>query len=165
MIADLGLDLVVVFAFVLLVGGVVGSVLPGLPGSLLSLLGVYVYWWQSGYSEPGLLVLVALTLVALFTMAADFLSTVVAARTGGASRLSAIVAGIVGFVLLFVTGPLGMLAGMGATVFVLEFRRHEDVRGGLVAALSAVAGAIASAAVQLLLTASILVVMAFVAVF
>lgn len=160
-----GVDLLVLLAFLVLVAGVVGSVTPGVPAGLLSLVGVYLYWWQADYSEPGLFVLVALTLVALGAFLADLLTTVVAARTGGASTRSALTAGVVGFVLLFVTGPLGLLVGMGLTVFVLEYRRQEGVREGVVAALAAVAGAVASAVVQFLLTLSVLVAMAFVAVF
>ncbi|MFW5801117.1 MAG: hypothetical protein ACOCVC_03735, partial [Spirochaeta sp.] len=58
-----GVDVAVVLAFVMLLGGVVGSVLPAVPGAGLSLAGVLLYWWHTGYAEPGTLLLVAITLV------------------------------------------------------------------------------------------------------
>ena len=38
----------VVLAFALLVGGVVGSLVPQVPGALLSLAGVFAYWYATG---------------------------------------------------------------------------------------------------------------------
>jgi uncharacterized protein YqgC (DUF456 family) len=157
MTAVLGLDLVAWLAIALLAGGVVGSVVPFVPAGLVSLAGVYLYWWGTGYADPGLVVLVVFTLVGLLAQAADWLSGVVAARAGGASSRSSLLGGVVGFVLLFVLGPAGMILGLAVTVFVLEYRRQADAKAGAVAALSATLGVFASAVVQALLTGSILV--------
>ncbi|MEF8838909.1 MAG: DUF456 family protein, partial [Haloarculaceae archaeon] len=79
-------DPVVLAALALLVGGVLGSVVPLVPGGLLSLGGVYLYWWQSGYADPGLVVLALLTLVGLSAMAVDLLAGAISASLSGASR-------------------------------------------------------------------------------
>ena len=55
--------LVPVLAFVLLVAGVVGSLVPQMPGAPFSVAGVLVYWWGTGFSQPGILLLVVLVLV------------------------------------------------------------------------------------------------------
>ncbi len=151
----------VALAFALLVGGVVGSVLPSLPGALLSLAGVVLYRWTTG--EPGALPFGALVAAALFTWAVDLLGGAVAARVGGASTLTAAAAGLVGLVLFFVTGPLGIVVGVAGTVFVLELLRGRDAAGGAKAALVTTAGMLASTVAQALLTASILVSMVAVA--
>jgi hypothetical protein len=147
----------VVVAFVLLVGGVVGSLVPQVPGALLSLLGIGTYWYATG--DPGTLLLVALVLVAVLTWVVDIAGGAIAARVGGASNATAILAGVVGLVLFFVTGPLGMILGVAATVFAVEFYRQQDARGGAKAALVTTVGMLASGLAQALLTGSILLAM------
>ena len=159
-----GLELLLVaLAFALLVGGVVGSLVPQVPGAPVSLAGVYLYWVATGMTEPGTLLLAALTVVGVLTWVVDFVGGAVAARVGGASNATAVIAGLVGLVLFFVTGPLGILLGVAATVFAVEFYRQEDARKGLKAALVTTAGMLASGVVQALLTGSILVTMLVVA--
>lgn len=150
-------------AFVLLVAGVVGSLVPQVPGAPISIAGVYCYWFATG--EPGTVVLAALTLVGLLTWVIDFAGGAVAARVGGASTKTAVLAGVVGLVLFFVTGPLGIILGVALTVFVVEFYRQQNARKGLKAALVTTAGMLASGVAQALLTGSILVAIVGVAVF
>ena len=151
----------VVLAFVLLVAGVLGSLVPQVPGAPLSVVGVYCYWYATG--DPGLSLLVVLTLVGLLTWVVDFAGGAVSARVGGASTKTAVLAGVVGLLLFFVTGPLGIILGVALTVFGVEFYRQQDARKGLKAALVTTAGMLASNVVQALLTGSILLTMVGVA--
>jgi uncharacterized protein YqgC (DUF456 family) len=155
----LGVDLVTVVAFLLLVAGVVGSVLPSVPAALLSIAGVLVYWWGTGFTEPGTVVLVLLLLTGLLVLVADWFGGVVAARVGGASTTSALLAGVVGLVLLFFLGPVGVLVGAAGTVFVVEYVKRRNARAGAAAAGAYLLGFFASAIVQALLTLSILLAM------
>jgi uncharacterized protein YqgC (DUF456 family) len=147
----------VVLAFLLLVAGVVGSLVPQVPGALLSLAGVFTYWYATG--QPGLALLVALTLVGVLTWVVDWFGGAIAARAGGASNTTALLAGVVALVLFFVTGPLGIILGVAGTVFAVEFYRQRDARKGLKAALVTTAGMLASSVAQALLTGSILLAM------
>ncbi|MFC6755402.1 DUF456 domain-containing protein [Halomicroarcula sp. GCM10025894] len=147
----------VVLAFLLLVAGVVGSLVPQVPGALLSLVGVFTYWYATG--EPGLGLLVALVLVGVLTWVVDWFGGAIAARAGGASNTTALLAGVVALVLFFLTGPLGIILGVAATVFAVEFYRQQDARQGLKAALVTTAGMLASSVAQALLTGSILLAM------
>jgi len=144
----------VALAFLLLVAGVVGSLVPQVPGALLSLAGVFTYWYATG--EPGLGLLVALVLVGVLTWVVDFAGGAIAARAGGASNTTALLAGVVALVLFFLTGPLGIILGVAVTVFAVEFYRQQDARKGLKAALVTTVGMLASSVVQTLLTGSIL---------
>lgn len=150
-------EAVALVAVLLLVVGVVGSVVPLLPGPLLSLAGIYLYWWHTGFVRPGALWLVALTLVGLFAVAVDFAASAIAARAGGADRLTVIAALVVGIVLALVTGPLGLLLGVAGTVFGVEYYQSGDARGGARAAVYATVGVLGSALVQAVLTGSMLV--------
>lgn len=152
-------DVVTVVAFLLLLAGVVGAVLPSVPGAVLSIAGVFLYWWGTGFSDPGPVVLAALLGTGVLAVLADWFGGVVAARVGGASTTSALLAGVVGLLLLFVAGPVGVLVGAAGTVFVVEYLKGRNAREGVVAAGAYVVGFFASALAQVLLTASILLAM------
>lgn len=147
----------VALAFVLLVGGVAGSVLPVVPSGLLSLAGVYCYWYATGYADPGLLALSGLTLLALLAVAVDWLAGAISARAGGASTRTTVIATFVGLAALPFGGPVGFLLGTAGTVFVLTYEEDGDVEESLRTAGTTLLGMLASNVFQLLLTGSILV--------
>jgi uncharacterized protein YqgC (DUF456 family) len=148
----------------LVAAGVVGSVLPLVPGGLLSVAGVLVYWWSTGYAEPSALLVAALVAVGLLATLVDYAGGAIAARAGGASLPTTAAAVLVGLVLLFVAGPVGFVVGLAATVFAVEFAQHADTEESVRVALYATVGVLASTVVQVLLTGSILVVMILVVV-
>ena len=163
---EVGLSAVlVVLAFVLLGGGVVGSVAPMIPSGLLSLAGVLIYWVASGFGDPDLLVLSGLVLVSVVAMAAEWLSGAVSAKAGGASTKTTVAATLVGFLGLLVVGPVGFILGTALTVFGLTYWENEDAEASARAAGVTILGMLTSSLAQLLLTVGVLVVMVFVLVF
>lgn len=149
-------DALTILAVALLVGGVAGTLLPLVPGGLLSLSGLYLYWWHSGFAEPGTITLAVLTVLGLLTLFAEFFAGSLAARAGGASWTTTSIAAVVAVVLMLVVGPLGLLAGLFGTVFVLEYVRRGDAAHSTRSALYATFGTLASTAIQAMLTTTIL---------
>lgn len=143
-----------VVAIAVLVAGVLASVVPLVPGGLLSLVGVGWYWHATG--EPGTVAMVVLVTLGLVTVLLDWLGGAISARVGGASVRTTGTAAVAGVALLVVLGPLGALLGIAGTVFVLEYRRHGDVERGLRTAAYATVGMLASTAMQVVLTVTIL---------
>lgn len=154
-----GINVLTAVAVLLLVGGIVASVSPVVPGPLVSLLGVVVHWVGTGFAEPSPLLLVLLTVVALLTFGAGLVSEVVAARVGGASTKTAALGIFVGIVLFFFFGAAGLLVGIAGTVFVVELVRKRDVKQGFAAALTVVVGSFASTVVQIAVTTGMFVTM------
>ncbi|AQL41423.1 hypothetical protein BV210_01255 [Halorientalis sp. IM1011] len=148
----LGTDLVVWLAVGLALAGVVGSLVPLVPGALLSLGGVYLYWWSTGYVDPGLLVLGALTLLGLLIVVIDWFAGAVSAKVSGAGNLTTVIAGVAGFLLFFVAGPFGILAGVASVVFLSELQRTGDTGSSARTAVYTTVGMLASTVAQFLLT-------------
>jgi len=142
-------------AAALLVAGIVLSVVPLVPGGAVSTLGVGYYWLTTG--EPGTVAVLGFVVLGGLTVAFDLLGSAVSARVGGASTRTTAVAAVAAIGLLFVLGPLGALLGVVGSVFGLEYRRHGDVRRGTRTAAITAAGMLASTAMQVLLTLSMLV--------
>lgn len=140
----------------LLVAGVVGAVVPLVPGPALSTVGVWVYWWSTGYVEPSLPVVIGLTLVGVLGAAVDLGAEAIGAKVGGASTLASVLGVLVGLSLLFLIGPGGLLVGVVGTILLVELYRGASLREGLQAALFAVVASLASGVVQAVLALSML---------
>ncbi len=150
-------ELATIAALALLAAGVVASFLPLVPSGLLSLAGVYLFWWSTGFGAPGVGIVALATLLGLGAVAADSLGTPLAAGAAGVSARAAVVAGVVGLVLFPVTGPLGVLLGAAGVVYLAQ-RRRGVARGESVrAALETVVGMLVANVVEFLLTLAILV--------
>jgi len=150
----LGLELVTVLALLLLAGGVVGSAVPSVPGPLVSLAGVVAYALGGG-SAVGSVTLLALVAVGVVAVLADWLSGTLAAKYGGASWTASLLGGVVGVVMFFVWGPVGVILGLAATVFLVEAYR-EDAQHATKAAVYSTIGALGSIVVQVVLSLGML---------
>lgn len=147
-----------VLAIALMVLAVIGSIVPMIPGALLSITGILVYWWSTGYARPGTLFLASFIIVGLVAVLTDYFAGSIAAKVGGASTKTSIVAGMVGFLMFFTPlGPLGILVGVGGTVLIREYLRTGDAESSAKAAIYSTIGVLGSTAVQLVVTLSLLV--------
>ncbi len=113
--------------------GLLGSVLPGLPGVPLIFAAALVYAYVTSFEVVGALVLILLGLFALLAFVADFVGTAYGARRFGASNwgmTGGAIGGLDGTLagaLFFGIGALfGLLAGTIGGVFAGEYlRRHR----------------------------------------
>ena len=117
--------------------GLGGSVLPGLPGVPLIFISALVYAILTDFEYVGVLVVVLLGLFAAIAFVADFIATTYGARRFGASNwgtAGGAIGGIVGALagaLLFGIGALfGLILGTIGGVFLGEYlrRRRGDVQ-------------------------------------
>lgn len=151
------MELFLIAAVALMVLGVIGSLTPMVPGALLSISGIIVYWHGTGYTRPDSIFLAAFMLTGLFAVATDYLAGIVSAKIGGASNRTSIAAGIAGLLLFFVLGPIGILVGVVGVVFAREFLRTDDFGGSLKSAVYSGIGVLGSSVVQFVITVSLLI--------
>ncbi|CAN5185292.1 DUF456 domain-containing protein [soil metagenome] len=112
--------------------GLAGSVLPGLPGVPLIFASALVYAYVTDFEVVGASVLVLLGLFALLAFVADLLATAYGARRFGASNwgtAGGAIGGLIGTLagaLFFGIGALfGLLAGTIGGVFAGEYLRRQ----------------------------------------
>ena len=107
--------------------GIAGTVLPGLPGAILVLAGLALAAWIDGFSRVGLGTLAVLAALTATTYALDLVATAVGARRFGTSWwgvLGAVAGAMVG--LFF--GPPGLVLGPFLGAFAAELVARRDVR-------------------------------------
>ncbi|NCF69563.1 MAG: DUF456 domain-containing protein [Anaerolineaceae bacterium] len=134
----IGFGLAVAFILV----GMIGIVVPILPGMLLVWFTVLVYAWRTGFEIIGWPSLVLITLLALITGLSNiWLPLLGAQKTGAAKR--ALFLGVVGAIIGTFVIPLpilGTVIGYALGVFLGEFMKQRDWRLALKASLGGVAG-------------------------
>lgn len=120
-----------VLAGVLVVIGVAGIVLPALPGVPLVFAGLLLAAWAGGFEQVGVVPLVILGLLAVVSVAVDFIATAMGAKRVGASKL-ALLGAVIGTFAGLAAGLIGVFIGpfVGALLGELMHLRKLD-RDGL----------------------------------
>src|SRR5258708_39387582 len=146
-----------VVAVLLVVAGVLGTVVPVLPGTLLVFGGLFIAAWAQDFARVGLVGLAIIGALMLLSLAVDFVASVMGAKRVGASPRALLGAALGGLVGLFFGIP-GLILGPFVGAFLGELR----ARGGLAQAgkvgvgtwLGLVFAAIAPGALPFLLLAT-----------
>ena len=141
--------IVLVISFLIVLIGLIGTVLPIIPGTILILAGALLYALLDRFQVIGWPTLVVLGVLAAVATTADLWASSVGAKIGGASGWSVVIgllAGLVGFVVFSLPGAIiGAILG----VLLTEIVRVGDWRQALKAGSGWVVGWILSTVVQL----------------
>ncbi|HWS76274.1 MAG TPA: DUF456 family protein [Quisquiliibacterium sp.] len=119
-------------AVVLVIAGVVGTVVPALPGAALVFGGLLLGAWIDGFARVGAVTLTVLGVLTVLAWIVDYASGVMGAKKAGASR-QAIIGGAIGTVLGVFTGLWGLLfmplvgAAVGEYIAIRDFARASHV--------------------------------------
>jgi uncharacterized protein YqgC (DUF456 family) len=112
--------------------GLVGSVLPALPGVTLIFISALVYAFFTGFEVVGGLVLSLLALFAVLALVADFVGTSYGARRFGASNwgtaggaIGGILGALIGLLFLGIGSLFGLILGSVGGVFLGEYLRRR----------------------------------------
>lgn len=142
-------------ALVLVLLGLAGFVLPGLPGPPLLLAGLIAGAWAENFAYVGGGTIAVLAVMAALAYAVDFIASALGAKHFGSSRRAAIGAIIGLFVGLFFGLP-GIILGpfIGAMLGELSARRDLGAAGR--AGVGATLGLVVGTAVKFAIAASML---------
>src|SRR5690349_24587077 len=106
------MTLLAVVVGLLFVAGLIGSIVPWLPGPLFVLVGALIWAIATDFQTVGLGRLVVLTALTALSAVLGFAAGALGARGGGGRRWSMIGAGV-GALVRVLFGPLGMIHGPG----------------------------------------------------
>lgn len=139
-------------AALLVVAGIAGTIIPGLPGAPLVLAGLVLAAWIDGFAHVGWPTWVVLGLLVAASIAVDFGASALGAQRFGASPRALVGATLGALVGLFFGIP-GLLLGPFAGAVVGEYSARRDLlqagRAGFGTFVGLVLGAAARAALAL----------------
>lgn len=155
---------VALIGYILIILGVIGSVVPLLPGPLIIWGGALVWAWDNDFVRVGIPTLVVLLIMALLAWTSDFLINTILSRRAGASWKSifgSILGGILGGILLSGLIPVPVFGSLiGATIgalagaFAIEYYDKRDVNAAVNTMKSYLGSVALAAAVEIMISLS-----------
>ena len=140
---------VLVLTSLLMLVGVIGTVLPIIPGTILIFAGALLYALVEGFRAVGWPTIVVLGVLAAVATTADLWASSIGAKLGGASGWSVLIGLVAGLVGLVVFSLPGAIIGAVLGVLLTEIVRVGDWRLALKAGSGWVVGWALSTVVQL----------------
>lgn len=116
-----------ILSIILFAVGLLGTVLPVLPGAILIYGGMLLYGFMTHFSslDANFFLMQALVLVLIFSV--DFISSIVGTKSFGGSK-NAVWGAIIGTMLgIVLFGPLGVIIGPFLGAVAAELLRREDL--------------------------------------
>jgi uncharacterized protein YqgC (DUF456 family) len=136
---------------VILVGvGIVGIVLPAVPGTILIFAGLLVGAWADNFMRVGPVMLSLIAIIGIATYGVDFVATALGAKHLGASK-RAMAGAALGTVLGFFLGLPGVIVGPFLGAIAGELTVHRDWKRVGKAGLAAWVGFVVGTAVKVAL--------------
>jgi uncharacterized protein len=127
-------------AIVFMLIGIIGIIVPILPGMLLVWLTLLGYAWVTDFEIIKLWMLVILTLVAMVTGTASIWLPYLGAKSLGAAKRSAFLGFIGGVIGTFIMPLVGTVIGYAVGIILGEFHKHRDLRVAIKRSIGGVAG-------------------------
>jgi uncharacterized protein YqgC (DUF456 family) len=153
-----------VLAVVMVVVGLIGVVMPALPGHVLILAGLILGAWANGFARVGVWTLVVLGVIALASYGVDFVAVALGAKHLGASPRAMTGAALGTLAGLFFGLP-GVIIGPFLGAVVGELTMHRDVakagKAGVAAWIGFAIGTAVKVALAFLMIGIFLVALAF----
>ncbi len=144
--------LIIILTVLLMLAGLVGAVVPVIPGPLLVFAGALLYAWHGDFliiTWGTLGVLAALTAV---SQVLDYAASIIGARAFGASRwgmVGACLGALAGFLLANIPGAI---AGLFLGAFICELFRGRDMRTSAKVGFGTLLGFLAGTAGKIFIT-------------
>ncbi len=123
--------LIIILVVILMATGLIGSVLPFLPGSPLIFIAAGIYAWYTGFAAVGWGTLSVLLVLMLLSQLVDYAASMMGAKRYGASTWGITGAFIGGIVGMFVGGIIGILIGPFLGAFVFEMAKGRGMNQSL----------------------------------
>jgi uncharacterized protein YqgC (DUF456 family) len=153
--------LILILTFILMFIGLLGAVLPGLPGAPLILAGALIYGWYTGFATVTWAVLGALLVLTLLSCFLEFFASALGVKKMGGSgwgMAGALLGMIVGTV---IGGLFGLLIGPFVGAFLFELAKRKDLQASLKSGIGTLVGFLAGAIGKLIVAVIMIAIFLF----
>lgn len=122
------LQYIYILSALLILIGMLGTVLPVLPGIPVAFAGMWLAAWAGNYQEISVFVVILLGALTFISITVDILASALGAKRAGASKMAIVGAGIGSLIgLLFFSLP-GLIIGPFIGVMAVETAKGKTVR-------------------------------------
>ncbi|KAB3534842.1 DUF456 domain-containing protein [Alkaliphilus pronyensis] len=146
----------VLLSIILILFGTIGIFTAMLPGTILVLIGVFVYSWSTGFAIVSIKAIVIFSLLTLIGILADYFTSFLTAKKFGISRLGFIgmlVGGVVGLIMFNI---LGLLMGQFLGALLGELMSGKYISTAVKSGSAAILGYVISVFINVIIVGIIL---------
>jgi uncharacterized protein YqgC (DUF456 family) len=144
-----------VLGIALVAVGLVGVIMPALPGTILIVVGLSLAAWADGFTRVGVWTLVLIGVIGAASYAVDFVAAALGAKRMGASPRAVVGAGL-GTLLGLFFGLPGLIFGPLVGAVLGELSAHRDFKRAGKAGMAAWIGFAIGTAVKIALSMSMI---------
>ena len=137
-----------IIAGILIVLGILGTVLPGLPGAPLVLVGLFIGAWIDNFEKVSFMTLIILFGLTVLSIFVELLAASLGVKKFGASR-AALIGCVIGTAIGLFYGIVGLIAGPFIGAFIGELIVRKNVWKAGVAGIATTIGFIIGIAAKL----------------
>lgn len=139
---------ILVISAILIVTGILGSILPFLPGTPFGFVGLLLYGFVSDFQTVKVKALVVFGFLTLLTLILDVLAPIIAAKGYKASK-AGMIGAVAGTILgIPIMGPFGIIIGPFVGTFLGEYWKNRNEKKALHIAWGALIGFLVSTIVR-----------------
>ncbi|WPD24094.1 MAG: DUF456 family protein [Candidatus Electrothrix scaldis] len=113
-----------------IIGGLIGTVFPALPGTVLIFVGFLIYGMITGFDSLSVWFFAGQTVLVALSYLIEFLATAFGVKMFGGSKAAAWGA-VFGSLLVFVLGPIGIIVGPLIGAIIGELIMGEQIKQAL----------------------------------
>ncbi len=122
------LQILYIISAILVLIGMLGTVLPVLPGIPIAFAGMWLAAWAGGYQEISIFVVILLGALTFMSILVDILASALGAKRAGASKMAIVGAGIGSLIgAVFFSLP-GLIFGPFVGVLAVETAKGKTMR-------------------------------------
>jgi len=140
----------------LLVIGLVGTILPAIPGLGLIVVGILFYALATHFASISVTTVVVLCVIAVATFIAGYFTSALGAKMSGGGRYS-VIGTFIGAVVGLTMGPLGMIMGAVGGAFLGALYESGSVEASFRITGASLIGLLSGAIVQFVVGAGIII--------
>lgn len=130
---------VLIISYFIMLVGVLGCILPFLPGTPLVFLGIFIYAWKTQFQIMSPNFLIILLIVTVITVLLDYIAGSIGSKKFGASKFGVTGAFLGAMAGVFFT-PWGIIIGPPLGALTGELIGGKDIRDASMASFGAVIG-------------------------
>jgi uncharacterized protein YqgC (DUF456 family) len=133
----------IIISSILMLAGLIGVVVPVLPGIQLAWLGLLIYAWGTGFEEISLAITIVFTVLTLLSLLLDYFIQVIGAKKFNASKYGLIGVFIGSTLGIFIFGFWGIILGPVIGAIAGELIAAGNIKQALKSAAGTMVGCIA----------------------
>ena len=122
------LQILYILSGILILIGMLGTVLPVVPGIPLAFVGMLLAAWAGDFSKISLFTVIVLGLLTAASVAVDFFASLIGAKRAGASKMAMLGGALGGLIGFFILNIVGLIIGPFIGVVAVEMFRGKSAR-------------------------------------